>query len=158
MLENQSYETTFAANSATPYLARTLAAKGALLTHYFGIGHYSLDNYLALLSGQAPNDETQQDCLVFSEFRATAGPDANGQLPGSGCVYPPSVRALPDQLEAAGLTWKAYMEDMGNNPAREARDLRPRAGGSGGDHRCGPDRRPVRHQAQSVRLFSLHHR
>jgi hypothetical protein len=120
MLENQSYETTFAANSATPYLARTLAAKGALLTHYFGIGHYSLDNYLALLSGQAPNDETQQDCLVFSEFRATAGPDANGQLPGSGCVYPPSVRALPDQLEAAGLTWKAYMEDMGNNPAREA--------------------------------------
>jgi hypothetical protein len=26
---------------------------------------------------------------------------------------------LPDQLEAAGLTWRAYMEDMGKDPARE---------------------------------------
>ena len=38
---------------------------------------------------------------------------------GSGCVYPPLVKTLPDQLDAAGLTWKAYMEDMGNDPARE---------------------------------------
>jgi len=29
------------------------------------------------------------------------------------------VKTLPDQLEAAGLTWRAYMEDMGANPARE---------------------------------------
>ena len=27
---------------------------------------------------------------------------------------------LPDQLEAAGFTWKGYMEDMGNDPARES--------------------------------------
>lgn len=120
MLENESYTTSFARNSPAPYLARTLAGKGALLTNYFGVGHYSLDNYLALVSGQAPNEETQQDCLVFSEFKATGAPDANGQLPGSGCVYPPQVRTLPDQLEAAGFSWKAYMEDMGNNPAREA--------------------------------------
>ena len=38
---------------------------------------------------------------------------------GVGCVYPRSVPTLPDQLEAAGLSWKAYMEDMGNNPRRE---------------------------------------
>jgi hypothetical protein len=43
----------------------------------------------------------------------------HGQLAGRGCVYPPLVRTLPDQLEAAGLTWRAYMEDMGRDPARE---------------------------------------
>jgi len=30
------------------------------------------------------------------------------------------VKTLADQLEAAKLTWKGYMEDMGNNPARES--------------------------------------
>ncbi len=120
MLENQSYEYTFGDRSVAPYLARTLPARGALLRQYHGIGHYSLDNYLALISAQAPNDETQMDCLVFSEFRPTAATlDANGQLHGAGCVYPPVVKTLPDQLEAAGLTWRAYLEDMGLNPARE---------------------------------------
>jgi phosphatidylinositol-3-phosphatase len=42
-------------------------------------------------------------------------------LLGAGCVYPALVPTLPDQLEAVGLSWRAYMEDMGNNPAREAR-------------------------------------
>ena len=121
LLENQSYALTFGAQSPAPYLARTLPARGALLTQYYAVGHASLDNYVALISGQAPNEATQLDCPVFSDFRASAAaPDAHGQLPGVGCVYPRSVRTLPDQLEAAGLTWRAYMEDMGKNPAREA--------------------------------------
>jgi hypothetical protein len=121
LLENQSYALTFGAQSPAPYLARTLPARGALLTQYYGIGHASLGNYVALISGQAPNEATQLDCPVFSDFRASApAPDAHGQLPGVGCVYPRSVQNLPDQLEATGLTWKAYMEDMGKDPAREA--------------------------------------
>jgi phosphatidylinositol-3-phosphatase len=121
LLENQSYELTFAADSAAPYLAHTLPARGALLTRYYSIGHWSLDNYLALISGQAPNEDTQLDCPTFADFQPTAPQlDAHGQLPGKGCVYPRSVPTLPDQLEAAGLTWKGYMEDMGNDPAREA--------------------------------------
>jgi phosphatidylinositol-3-phosphatase len=120
VLENQSYEYTFGPQSPSPYLGSELPARGALLRQYHGIGHYSLDNYLALISAQAPNEETQMDCLVFSEFKPTAaGLDGHGQLQGAGCVYPPIVRTLPDQLEAAGLTWRAYMEDMGSNPARE---------------------------------------
>src|SRR5205085_1812556 len=39
---------------------------------------------------------------------------------GSGCVYPASVKTIANQLAAKGLTWKAYMEDMGNIPARES--------------------------------------
>jgi hypothetical protein len=120
VLENQAYELTFGAHSQAPYLARTLAARGALLTRYYAIGHASLGNYVALVSGQAPNEATQLDCPTFADFRATAhGLDAHGQLPGSGCVYPRIVRTLPDQLEAAGLTWRGYMEDMGRDPARE---------------------------------------
>jgi len=121
LLENESFEVTFGKGSPTSYLSHTLPAQGALLREYYAIGHASLDNYIALISGQAPNDQTQLDCAVFADFKATApGPDAHGQLPGSGCVYPAIVKTLPDQLEPAGLTWKAYMEDMGRNPARES--------------------------------------
>jgi len=121
LLENQAYEATFGPQSAAPYLARTLTAQGALLTRYFAIGHASLGNYIALISGQAPNDATQLDCPTFADFRANAARlDAHGQLPGSGCIYPKSVPTLPDQLEAAGLTWRAYMEDMGKDPSRES--------------------------------------
>src|SRR5215472_13601399 len=55
MLENQSYRATFGPGSQAPYLAGTLPARGALLTHYYAIGHASLGNYIALVSGQAPN-------------------------------------------------------------------------------------------------------
>jgi hypothetical protein len=121
MLENQSYRVTFGSRSAAPYLARTLPARGALLTHYYAIGHASLGNYIALVSGQAPNAATQLDCSSFADFRASAPAlDAHGQLRGVGCVYPRVVTSLPDQLEAAGLSWRAYMEDMGKNPARES--------------------------------------
>ena len=121
MLENQSYAATFGSRSAATYLAHTLPARGALLTHYYAIGHASLGNYIALVSGQAPNLATQLDCSTYSDFRASEPAlDAHGQLRGSGCVYPRLVRSLPDQLEAAGLSWKAYMEDMGKNPARES--------------------------------------
>lgn len=121
MLENQSFGVTFGSNSPAPYLAKELTSQGALLTHYYGIGHWSLDNYLALISGQAPNPETQADCPTVSNFQLSRPKlDANGQALGSGCLYPPIVKTVADQLEAARLTWRGYMEDMGNNPARES--------------------------------------
>lgn len=121
LLENQSYAVTFGAHSPAPYLASQLASQGALLNQYYGIGHWSLDNYIALISGQAPNRQTQADCPIVSEFQpAKPRIDANGQALGHGCLYPASVPTLPDQLEAAGLSWKGYMEDMGNDPARES--------------------------------------
>lgn len=121
MLENESYAVTFGQSSLAPYLAHELPKQGALLPNYYGIGHYSLDNYIAMISGQAPNPATQNDCTTYSEFVPTASkPDANGQWPGSGCVYPKNVRTLANQLTSAGLSWKAYMEDMGADPSRES--------------------------------------
>jgi hypothetical protein len=46
-------------------------------------------------------------------------PAPDGQVTGQGCVYPASVKTVADQLEARGLAWKGYMEDMGNDPARD---------------------------------------
>ena len=70
-----------------PFLNR-LAAKGALLTSYFAITHPSLPNYIAMVSGDT--QEITSDC--------------------GGCnVDAPN---LVDQLEAAGISWKAYMEGL----------------------------------------------
>ncbi len=120
VLENEPFQATFGPQSPAPYLARQLPGEGALLTHYYGVGHYSLDNYIAMVSGQAPNPDTQQDCPLYNEFVATGPAGAYGQLPGSGCGYPSSVPTIAGQLEAKGLDWMAYMEDMGNDPGREA--------------------------------------
>ncbi len=118
VLENENFKTTFGPDSAAPYLARDLPAEGALLDHYYGIGHFSLDNYLAMISGQAPNPVTQNDCEDFTDF-ALQGITRDGQAIGEGCVYPASVKTLADQMDAKDLRWRGYMEDMGNDPARE---------------------------------------
>jgi len=117
-LENRSYDDTFRTSTQDPYLQKTLPAMGALLRRYYGTGHYSLDNYLAMISGQSSSMDTEADCSRFSDF-VTTGSLKDGQAVGKGCVYPSNVKTLADQLDARGLTWKGYMEDMGNDPARE---------------------------------------
>ncbi|HET7553580.1 MAG TPA: alkaline phosphatase family protein [Gemmatimonadaceae bacterium] len=119
VLENKLYETTFGPGTEAPYLADTMVKAGALLTQYYGIGHYSLDNYIAMISGQAPNPVTQADCGKFIDFVET-GVAEYGQAIGKGCVYPAHVQTIANQLEARGLTWHGYMEDMGNDPTRES--------------------------------------
>ncbi|MBF6556304.1 MAG: phosphoesterase [Acidimicrobiales bacterium] len=120
LLENEGFDATFGSPSADPYLATTLPASGALLTNYYGIGHFSNGNYIGLISGQAPNPLNQADCQVFGDFPATATVSPDGQISDSGCVFPPAVTTVANQLNQAHLTWKGYMEDMGNIPAREA--------------------------------------
>ncbi len=111
-LENKSYEDTFGPDSAAPYLSQTLTSQGVLLKQFYGVAHHSLPNYLAQISGQAPNPDTQDDCRTFTEFEQT-GVEAPQQAVGRGCVYPASVRTVADQLEGRGLTWRGYLEDMG---------------------------------------------
>ena len=83
VLENEGYSTTFGDPSADSYLATTLPSEGALLTEYYGIGHHSNDNYIALVSGQAPNPSNQSDCIVYSNFPPSATIGAGGQISGS---------------------------------------------------------------------------
>ncbi|MBS0393765.1 MAG: phosphoesterase [Proteobacteria bacterium] len=118
VLENKDFEATFGSRSVAPFLARTLVGRGVLLREYYGTAHFSLPNYIAMVSGQAANVDTRADCETYADFVVTGYED--GQAVGRGCVYPAAVRTIADQLEEVGHTWRAYLEDMGNDPAREA--------------------------------------
>jgi phosphatidylinositol-3-phosphatase len=115
VLENKDYDESFGDQSKAPYLAKQLTKQGQLLTQYFGTSHASLGNYVSMVSGIAPNADTQSDCNHgFNDvFPGTPSPD--GQVVGVGCVYPKEVRTIGDQMDAAGLRWRGYMEDMGND-------------------------------------------
>lgn len=118
-LENKGFDETWGPGSQAPYLSQTLRSQGVLLTQYYGTAHNSLGNYIAQISGQGPNAATQGDCQTYDNFQQTGTTDP-GQAVGQGCVYPSSVPTLADQLAGSGQTWKGYMEDMGNDPARES--------------------------------------
>ena len=125
VLENENADQTFGPQSPAPYLSKTLPSEGLFMPNYFATGHLSLDNYISLVSGQAPNPQTQADCQFFSDFQPGT-PTADGQVIGSGCVYPsPEVQTIADQLDETGQSWKGYMEDMGTpcrHPALNSRD------------------------------------
>ena len=91
------------------------------MQNYYGVGHESLDNYIAEVSGQAPNPETQDDCASGWGTELTPGTaDApQEQAIGQGCNFPARVKTIADQLQANGLNWKGYEEDMGKNLARD---------------------------------------
>jgi phosphatidylinositol-3-phosphatase len=128
-LENKGYAQTFGASSPAPYLRKKLRAKGQLLSQYFGVAHHSLPNYIAQISGQGPNPQTQRDCKVYRNFTGsgTASPD---QAVGQGCVFPRRVRTVANQLTRHGLRWKGYMQSMGSpcrHPALNTRDRTQKA-------------------------------
>jgi hypothetical protein len=127
ILENQAYDNTFGTVMPVPYLSKTVAAQGALLENYYGTSHFSLGNYLSLVSGQAVTKDNQDDCTNFGGGLGSNHIDINvsglaayNQVSGLGCIYPAATLTVADQLTAKGLTWKGYMEDMGNDPTREA--------------------------------------
>ena len=127
-LENKSYDEAFT-NNSNSYLWTQLPPMGVLLREEYGTGHFSLDNYISQLSGQAANAETRADCPKYTDVTPTTTvPDVGGgtaeginagQVEGAGCVYPATTKTLADQLTAAGKTWHGWMGDMGNTPARE---------------------------------------
>jgi phosphatidylinositol-3-phosphatase len=86
VLENKEYEHVIGSDQ-TPYL-RTLEQQYGLATNFYGTRHPSLPNYLAMTGGDTFGITSNcTDCTI----------DAPN---------------LVDQLEAAGKSWKAYMEAM----------------------------------------------
>lgn len=94
LMENEEYSSIIG-NSSAPYI-NGLAAGGALATQYYAVSHPSLPNYLALTGG--------------STFGVTD--DCN---PGPSCAGGTSV---VEEMTAAGVSWKAYMDDMASNCAQ----------------------------------------
>ena len=120
VLENKNFDETFGPASEAPYLASTLPAKGQLLTEYYGTGHFSLGNYMTMVSGQSENPATQADCPVFTDFLRVST-DADGQAVGAGCVYPADVETVADQLEAAGSGGAATCRTWATTPPARRR-------------------------------------
>lgn len=87
MLENRGYAATLGNCSADPYLC-SLASKFVSATAWYGVGHPSLPNYLAISSGST------QGCTSDGCATGITAPDLGGQL------------------TAAGIPWRAYMESM----------------------------------------------
>jgi hypothetical protein len=113
-IENKDYERTWGPGSEAPYLAKQLRRKGVLIANYYGTAHNSLGNYLAQISGQAPDPEIQADCQSFTDFTGE-GTVPPGQYAGRGCVFPKETPTLVGQMDEAGLRWRGYMQDMGKS-------------------------------------------
>ncbi len=179
VMENHAYESNFTGLNNNDYLSHVLPQYGAELTHYYGTGHSSLDNYLSMVSGQAPITDDQDDCGAdgytalagatgsnytggidtaggslasngdYGQFASAAGP--NAPAGDNGCVYPSSVPTLFNQLDAAGKSWKVYAQDMANTTSA--------AGQNAGVSACGaPDSSvgPVPSSSQPSNLKSAY--
>jgi phospholipase C len=90
MMENTSYDDLLSPSNTNTAFIRQLAANNGLANNYFGVTHVSLPNYIAATSGQTWNSNS----------------DDVAQAPSF------DHQNLVDQLEAAGMSWKAYMEDL----------------------------------------------
>jgi hypothetical protein len=90
MMENTSYSDLLSPSNTNTTFIQSLANRYGLETNYFGVTHVSLPNYLAATSGSnwgSNSDDVAQAPLLDHEN-------------------------LVDQLEAAHVSWKAYMEDL----------------------------------------------
>ena len=106
VMENQSYNQIIG-NSSAPYI-NLLADRYLRATNSYARGHYSLPNYLEMISGQAYEASgTANDCT----------PPSCGPVTGTN---------VTDQLAAAGIRWMAFMGAMPSDC--DTSD----AGGSGG--------------------------
>jgi hypothetical protein len=137
ILENKSYDATFTGLNDNTYLWHALPRQGLLLKNYYGTGHFSEDNYISLVSGQATEPDTQADCPYYNRFvgfvdkrgtlrsnpnygQMTSALGPNGAAGANGCVYPRSVPTLFDQLDRRHVSWKGYAQDLGNSDAGAA--------------------------------------
>lgn len=115
-LAGRGFDATFGPGSPAAYLNGQLRPQGALLEGYRSLGQADLPDYIAMLGGQPPNDDTRAGCPVFKEIGSSATPSKSGEIAGPGCVYPNTVTTLADQLSASRRTWRAYVEDIGKGP------------------------------------------
>ena len=159
MLENNDYAATFGNPSADdPIWRRRCLRRVCCLENYYGVGHFSNDNYIGFISGQPPNSDNQSDCIggLVAFPPATARATASSRERGASTR--PVSRPSPTSSTREGLTWKGYMEDMGNDPTREAANCgHPAVGSSDPSFNAEASRR-LRHPPRPVRLLPLDHR
>jgi hypothetical protein len=123
MMENHGYAEIIG-NTADAPTINQLANQYGLATSYYGVTHPSLPNYLAAVSGDFQG--IWDDCAAGQsvtcapeEFVPSSGDGTASELltdaqVASATATPHwfSGQTLVDQLETAGMTWKAYMQGI----------------------------------------------
>jgi hypothetical protein len=127
ILENKSYDETFTGLNQNSYLWQTLPQQGALLTNYYGTGHFSMDNYISLVSGQSPSYATQDDCStsatmtnnnngIITTGTVGTGTDTDGTADSSGTfTTPPNATAANNGNYGQLLVHGGIDASLGNN-------------------------------------------
>jgi phosphatidylinositol-3-phosphatase len=92
ILENHDYDEIVGSPNA-PFV-NALIERGALATNYYDTQHPSMGNYLHLISGDNQNPGG-----------ITVGPKDPP-------YFPSAAQNLGQQLDTAGISWRAYMESM----------------------------------------------
>jgi cytoskeletal protein RodZ len=123
VLGEQGFDSSWGASSKAPYLASTLREQGELIDNYYAIGKGDLANGVALMSGQGPTPQTEEDCPTY-EALSPGSAGKEGQVLGGGCVYPSATQTLPSELEKAKLTWKAYVQGLEDAEGAAAKTCR----------------------------------
>jgi hypothetical protein len=103
VLENENFADTW--NPAKAPFLNSLVPSGAFADQYYGTGHVSADNYMAMTSGQPNLLPFNADCINYATCYLTEKAIVDP-------VHLQSGRNIADQLEDAGLNWRAYMQSM----------------------------------------------
>jgi phospholipase C len=131
MMENHAFNQIIGNTQDAPFINQ-LAAQNHLAMDFHGVTHPSLPNYLAAISGdfQGIFDDCPAGVNVTcapEEFVPDSGDGTSNTLltqaeinSASNTPHMFSGQNIVDQLEAKGLTWKAYMENL---PAPGAQDV-----------------------------------
>jgi phosphatidylinositol-3-phosphatase len=139
VLSGQGFNAAFGPRSQSTYLSKTLTSQGELVDNYYAVAGGELANEIALISGQGPTPQTAANCPLYTDI-APGSVGAQGQVLGSGCVYPRQASTLADQLEQDGRTWKAYVEDGAGSGAGQPRTCaHPTLGSADGNQTPSPD-------------------
>ncbi|MCA1831586.1 MAG: alkaline phosphatase family protein [Actinomycetota bacterium] len=143
VLENENFSDTWDPAKA-PYL-NSLKGNAVFADRYYATGHASLDNYIAMMSGQPDQPITGTDCDGGGLARAVTEripggsfldpvAEAAAQITNNfwSCVQGQSLMAngrnFADQLEENGISWKGYMDGMPEpcfHAPYDPTDLRP---------------------------------
>ena len=123
MMENHGTSEILGNTADAPFINK-LAAHANVETNYFGVTHPSLPNYLSTISGsfQGIWDDCKAGAAILcapEEFipgsgDGTAGDFLSPAQIASASATPHSFSGanIVDQLEAKGLTWRAYMQNL----------------------------------------------
>jgi hypothetical protein len=129
VLSDQGFNAAFGPSSQAQYLSKTLTRQGELVNSYYAVAGGELANEIALISGQGPTPQTAANCPLYTDV-TPGSTGAQGQVLGSGCVYPLQAPTLADQLTNDGRAWKAYDDGIGNGGPGQPTSCRHPAPGS----------------------------